>query len=158
MYLTKHCFFPHFGHESFEPRLYFWRENLYSAILLCFVIAVHATCTYCSFAEILCKRKVQTATTANCKRCRLLQFLIFTSLYLLDNLIRGKINQRVHHRPFRQPYFFSGLNSIGSSESCGKAIKQFSLLWFNALSQHISLNVGTCKLRKECNLLEMSVG
>lgn len=111
---------------KFWPTLIFWRENLYSAILLHFVIAVRAVCTYCSFAEILCQRKVQTATTANCKRCRLLQLLIFTSLYFLDNLIRSKANQRIHYRPFRQPYFFSGLNGIGSSESCGKAIKQFS--------------------------------
>lgn len=28
MYLTKHCFFPHFGHESFDPRLYF-EEKIY---------------------------------------------------------------------------------------------------------------------------------
>ena len=153
MYLTKHCFFPHFGHESFDPRLYFWRENLYSAILLHFVIAVRAVCTYCSFAEILCQRKVQTATTANCKRYRLLQLLIFTSLYFLDNLIRSKANQRIHYRPFRQPYFFSGLNGIGSSESCGKAIKQFSFLRFNALSQHIFLNVGITVLKvfTQCN-------
>ncbi len=54
------------------------------------------------FALIAVLQKViwdnmQTATTAKCKRYRLLQFLIFTSLYLLDNLIRSKIDQRIHY-------------------------------------------------------------
>lgn len=124
--LDKTLFLSTLRARKFWPTLIFWRENLYSAILLHIVIAVRAVCTYCSFAEILCQRKVQTATTANCKRCRLLQLLIFTSLYFLDNLIRSKANQRIHYRPFRQSYFFSSLNGIGSSESCGKAIKQFS--------------------------------
>ena len=60
--------------------------------------------------------KLQTANTARCKQCGLLQFLIFSSLNFLDYLFRGKVVQHIHHSPFRHSDFFSSLDSLGCGE------------------------------------------
>ena len=103
-------------------------------------------CSSCSlqllqFCRLPISSELQTANTAGCKPCSLLQFFIFSSLDFPDYLTRCKVDQHIHYRSFGEADFFSGLDCIGGGKQGRYVVKQFFLLRFYALHQHKSLYV-----------------